>query len=128
MLRKTLVMKTRGAVQALPLGRIIFLEKRSKRIRVHADGKDYYFYASFAEAQQDLDPRFYRFHRSFIVNMDRIRCLCGNRLVLDDDTVLRFSERPLLRLKWQYDEFVAWKRQMLRQGERERGPVGSGKG
>ena len=120
MLQKKLTMRRRGEIRALPLGQILYLEKERKKIRVHTREGDYVYYASFPEAMLDLDCRFSRFHRSFIVNMDMIRCLCENQVELDDGTVLTFGEKPFLRLKRDFAEFIRWKREILESREKNR--------
>ena len=58
----------------LPVDSIVCLEASGNYVRVHAPGANYLRRDTLAGIAQKLDPsRFARVHRSWIVNLDRVR-------------------------------------------------------
>lgn len=53
---------------------ILFLETSQQihKVRVHGENKQVEFYGTLKDIEESLDDRFYRCHRSFIVNKDKI--------------------------------------------------------
>lgn len=54
---------------------ILFIETSSTahKIRVHEENRQIEFYGNLKDIQNELTPNFYRCHKSYIVNKDRIR-------------------------------------------------------
>ena len=53
---------------------ILFLETSDQihKVRIHEENKQVEFYGTLKDIEETLDDRFYRCHRSFIVNRDKI--------------------------------------------------------
>ncbi len=70
-----LVVKSRAGLRRLPLSGLVGLEVFRKKLTFHTlDGAEYEFTGTLAEVERDLlvDTRFFKPHRSFIINMDHI--------------------------------------------------------
>ncbi len=63
-----LTLELPGETVRLPLGRIRYLEVAHNYVTVHA-GRDYTVKRSLGELEKDLDSRFYRVGRSYILNL-----------------------------------------------------------
>lgn len=121
MLRKALKVKLRNKIYIIPISEILYMEKERRRIRVHADKGDILFYARFDDVMPYLDARFYRCHRSFIINYDRISYMGDLEVIMDDSSQLCFGKATILRLKKDYDSFVEWKKEKMREFDVKRG-------
>ncbi len=78
---RRLVIKTSGRVVFLDLNEIDWIEAAANYVRVHAGKDTYLLREGIGHMSEKLDPnRFARIHRSFIVNINRIRELqpCDN--------------------------------------------------
>src|SRR5262249_37642284 len=69
-----LVVPERGHMVPIGVDAIDWIQAEGDYARVHAEGKSYLVARSLTELERRLDPdRFWRVHRSAIVNRDRIR-------------------------------------------------------
>ena len=64
---------------------ILYLESRIRILRLVTAEREYSFYDSLDHAQQELGESFLRCHRSFLVNIDRIRRYSSSEIVLEGD-------------------------------------------
>ena len=120
-MQRTLTIRMRAGIRSLPIGEIVYMEKQDHRIRVHTPGEDIWYYGTLSEAEEELDVRFAHFHRSYIINMDRIRLLSEGRVLLNDGSCLEVGEHCYLRLKEEYEDYLAWKRDWMQSLDRRRG-------
>lgn len=121
MLKRTLIVRFRSSIHVVPMGEILYLENRRRIIRVHTSKNDYLFYARFDDVMPDLDRRFSRCHRSYILNLDRITFLENMRIGLDDTEELKFGKATFLRLKKEFEDYSRWKREWIRDDDKRRG-------
>lgn len=92
-----LVVKTGGRVLFLRIDELDWIEAADYYVKLHASGKTHLLRETMSSLEQRLDPRrFFRVHRSAIVNLDRIRELQPyfrgeHVLILQDGTKLKLS-------------------------------------
>ena len=70
---------------------ILYLESRIRILRLVTAEREYSFYDSLDHAQQELGESFLRCHRSFLVNIDRIRRYSSSEIVLEGDVPIPVS-------------------------------------
>ena len=70
---------------------ILYLESRIRILRLGTAEREYSFYDSLDHAQQELGESFLRCHRSFLVNIDRIRRYSSSEIVLEGDVPIPVS-------------------------------------
>lgn len=97
----------------LPLSDILYMESQGHTVLIHVDtpGSDaaetHKMYSSLAELEQKMLPLgFLRIHKSYLVNMQRIRKYQYNTVILDNGTTLQASEKNYAENKKQY---LLWK-------------------
>lgn len=92
-----LAVKANGRVSLLHVEDVDWIEAADYCVRIHAGGRVHVLREAIKDLEARLDPRrFFRVHRSAIVNLSRIRELCPlyngeSVLVLLDGTQLRLS-------------------------------------
>lgn len=71
------ILLTKGAVSAkIPVGEILYCEALDHQITVHTTADRFQFFGTLDAMQEKLDDRFFRCHRSYLVNMG---CVIGRK-------------------------------------------------
>lgn len=79
--------------------RIIYIESNLRKVIIHTDKEDVEIYATMAELAQRLDSRFYRCHRGYLVNFEKVEKYDRKSIWLSDGT-------NVILAKNRYTEFV----------------------
>lgn len=106
-MNKKLHIKEGGSRTVLDLGEIIYMEKYKSKIVVYTLQRQHRMYRSFSSLEPELDRLFMRPHESYIINMDFIRHIGDQEVVLKTGTVLRFGVKCARRAKKAFDKYVA---------------------
>ena len=86
-------------MERIPLYEIRYIEVRSNYVTVHGT-KDYTVKATLASVESELDERFFKVGRSFVVNMNYIRKISKKEVSLEGDIFVPLSRgyyQPLNR-------------------------------
>lgn len=86
-------------MERIPLYEIRYIEVRSNYVTVHGT-KDYTIKATLASVESELDERFFKVGRSFVVNMNYIRKISKKEVSLEGDIFVPLSRgyyQPLNR-------------------------------
>ena len=84
---KSLFLSISGEMLRIPIYQIKYLEVQQNYVTVHAK-KDYTVKKTLGEFESELDERFYRIGRSFIVNLSCIDKITKNSVHLSDGSVI----------------------------------------
>jgi two-component system response regulator AgrA len=91
------------SMNGIKLGDILFIETSAAahRIRVHEENRQIEFYGSLKDIQKKLIPNFYRRHKSYIVNRDKIAevDMKSNRIIMTNEEKCYVSFRYKRGLK-----------------------------
>lgn len=82
-----------GEIQMIPLNTISYLEAKGHYITLHTDDGAYERKSTMSEMLERLDGRFYRCHRSYVVNLHRIRKVSRTEVELIDGNKLPLSRK-----------------------------------
>lgn len=96
---KAIFLSLSGEMVRIPVYEIRYLEVRQNYVTVHAKG-EYTVKKTLSEFEGELDDRFYRMGRSYIVNLSYINRITRNSVFLSDGSVLplpRGQYEPLNR-------------------------------
>ncbi len=87
------LIETRQEKQFIPIKQIDYFEAKEKKVFVRTKSNEYSFYDTLGTLQERLPSYFVRCHRSYIVNMKRVKKLLfsENRIELIDDVIVPFS-------------------------------------
>lgn len=84
-----ITINTDGRVINIRLSDIVFIETTATahKIRIHEENRQIELYANLKDMQQKLTPNFYRCHKSYIVNKDKIRELDrkSNKVIMTNE-------------------------------------------
>lgn len=70
---------------------ISMMKALSDYVIVHSDEKKYVTLSTMWEMEERTPHEFVRSHRSYIVNLDRVKHVKGDRIVLDDGRVAKIG-------------------------------------
>lgn len=95
--RRVLFIKSRNLT--LDQSEILYIESRAKKVEIHTERQNIEIYAAMDELEGQLGEGFYRCHRAYIVNMDRIT-------EYDSESITLTSGDRVYLTKKKYGEFV----------------------
>ena len=86
----TLFLKTDYRIVKVAISDIRYVEAMSEYLKVHLEGeaKPIVTLLSMKKMEERLPSNFMRIHRSYIINLDKIREVNKNRVIMDADTFL----------------------------------------
>lgn len=100
----TFLVETREGKQYIPIRQIDYFEAKEKKIFIRTKSKEYGFYGTLDTLQEKLPTDFLRCHRSYIVNMKRVKVLlpAQNLLQMADNVIVPFSRsyKKILKEHW----------------------------
>lgn len=87
------VIESKDGITKIPYDRISYFEASVKKVYVRLQKEEYGFYDTLDDLTDRLPDRFVRCHRSYIVNMKKVRkySATDNELILDDDMTVPVS-------------------------------------
>lgn len=96
---KNMVIQKGNACQVIPFSEILYCEVLGRKIYIHMrDGQVTDYYEKLANLEKQMDSRFFRCHRSYLVNLDFVRSCKGGFVHLIENAkvpVSRLRERDL---------------------------------
>lgn len=94
---KSIALQRGNTCEVIALSRIVYCEAQGRKIHIHQmDGSVIVYYDKIKEVEQRLDGRFFKCHRSYLVNLDHIRGCGDGRVRLSQG-----GEIPVSRLRQQ---------------------------
>lgn len=82
-------LKLKNAI--IKLSDIYYIESDRRLVHVHTRNTTYSDYVKLNEVEENLDNNFLRVHQSYIVNMDKIRLVQGDRITLYNNVIIPIS-------------------------------------
>ena len=103
---KSIVIRRGSSCDVVPLAQIVYCEVQGRKVYVHqGDGKIIDFYDNLENFERQMDSRFFRCHRSYLVNLEYVRG-CDTGLVTlslgAQIPVSRLRERDLIQTLLRY--------------------------
>ena len=97
--KKTLVIQCGSENRAIPLQDIYYVESRNHKVVLYLKEGELEYYAKIGDLEEELQGRFYRIHRGYLVNL---ACVEGY-----DKTEVMLANGDRLPLSKKYDDFTA---------------------
>lgn len=75
----------RGAINKIPVGKILYIESDSRKLLIHLKNREVEFYGKLDAVQNALgEQQFVRCHQSYLVNKNYVSSVGRNSLVIED--------------------------------------------
>jgi DNA-binding LytR/AlgR family response regulator len=108
-----LFVKAQGVAMLIPFRNISYVEADKHSVYIKSlDSSALKVHSSFSEITEQvlLDNRFLQCHRSFIVNLDEIKTITNNEVIMKNDKIIPISKRYLQTkeriIKWMFKEKI----------------------
>lgn len=108
-MQETIQVSIGGEITTIPLVDILYIEANKHKLFVHVRKHktqpvtSYCFYSSLSSVEEQLSEKgFLRIHKSYLVNMRKIRKFSCSEAILEDGTMLRVSEKNYAEQKKKY--------------------------
>lgn len=102
----TILVRRGAGCEVVPLAEIVYCEVLGRKVYIHKrDGGVIDYYDRLEELERRVDRRFFRCHRSYLVNLDCVRgCQAGRVTLFQGETVpvSRLRERELTQALLRY--------------------------
>ena len=86
---RTVTLKTNEATVQLPLSRVLFFESMRSYVTVHGDGgRTYTVRGTMSHFETEVDSRFLRVGRSYLVNLTKLRRITRTEMTFPDGSSL----------------------------------------
>ncbi|MDO4343602.1 MAG: LytTR family DNA-binding domain-containing protein [Eubacteriales bacterium] len=92
----------RGKKHIIAADRVLYLESNNHRVSIHTEEETYSVYGKISDFQKQLPSSFIQCHKSFLVNMNRIRYMEGNDLCFSDGRRVPVSKIHQERVRKSY--------------------------
>ena len=98
----------KGASCTIPCRSILYLESNGHKVLIHAESgpQPYTVYDRLVSFLHRLPSNFKQCHKSYIINMEKIKKIEKNTLYLIDDTVIQISKAYATKLKRSYIDYM----------------------
>ncbi len=88
-----------GTNKAILIDNIFYIESYNHKIIMHVESGDMGYYARLSDLEQELAGRFYRIHKSYLINLSYVDKYSRNEVTL-------LNGQKLLISKYKYADFV----------------------
>lgn len=105
--------KTKNGLEAVPYCEIEYIENSARKLDIHLAGGDritsIYIRKSFEEEVKELleAKNFLCVHKSFIVNLDYVRRLCQNNVIMNSGISIPVSRKSTYQVKKNYLLYIS---------------------
>lgn len=103
---KSILIQRGNSCDILPLTQIVYCEAQGRKLHIHQDnGTVSAYYGKLEDLEGRVDGRFFKCHRSYLVNLDHVRgCHAGQVILPHGETipVSRLRERDLMQALLRY--------------------------
>ena len=90
---KPLSVRLGSRVVLVEPSRISYIESDRRKVRIHAGAEEIEAYASLSDLSAELPASFIQCHKSFLVNMDHVKELKADSVVLSSNQVVPVSQK-----------------------------------
>lgn len=105
------VFKARNAIYSIEYKDIIYFEKNLRKITVHIRGRgeentSIDFFGKISEIEGDLDERFMKCHRSYLINMDSIVWMKNCEIYLTNNRSIHLGRDTFYKARVIFTEYL----------------------
>jgi len=104
--KEQILVQYRGITESIPHANIIYLESSAHQVFIYTSSDKISVYGKLDDYESVLKYSFVRNHKSFLVNMNYVQRIEGNRLMLQNGTVLPVSKGKYQSTKDKFFRFM----------------------
>ena len=107
MKNKRITIESRGAIYAVDMDDIFYLEQEGRKIAVHVSDGIHCFYGKLAEAVKALEGNFFKCHSGCAINMDKVTHIKGQYVFFSNKEYIILGRENSLRARHSFKEYIA---------------------
>ncbi len=89
---KCIVIQHGNSCEVIPLSKIMYCEVQGRKIYIHQDdGRVINLYDKMNNFERHVDGRFFKCHRSYLVNLDHVRGSHSGQIILSNENAIPIS-------------------------------------
>ena len=115
------IFRIRRAIYSIPLSEIIYMEKKRRQVLLHTSEEEHLFYATCDEVTAQLDDRFLRCHRSYVINLAHVKAVNSGRVLMSDGSLIILGGKAYGRTLREFEKYL---RSRLEQADQRGGSKG----
>ena len=99
----------RGKEHIIPVSDIIYLESCNHKTILHTVTEDYSVYEKLVEFEKRLPDMFIHCHKSFLVNMDKVKYVDASKIYINEEIIIPISRSHKDEVKIKYFDYIGQK-------------------
>lgn len=103
---KIIVVKTLKETRKIKTGDIFYIESDARLINIHLKNEVITCYAKLSDMEGILKGNFLRTHKSYLVNLEKVKSYTHNQLILDNSKVIPISRNNVSKVKNEIFDYV----------------------
>lgn len=103
---KKLLIQQKGVVHAVPFREICYLDSQGHQLTVHTTQDSILCYERLEELKEQLPAQFFQCHKSYMVNMEVIRRIDKNRIILKTGEEIPISKAKYAETRTAYFRYM----------------------
>ena len=105
-MKQSLEFMINRGLYTVPFQDMVYLEKQKRQVRLITQNGEYLFYAGFQDLLPRLDGRFYRCHRSYVLNLDHVRGVHSGTILMDNGIGIELGCKTYRRTRQRFEEYL----------------------
>ena len=98
----------KGSLETIPTHKILFLESSGHHVLIYTENRSeaYSVYGRLSSLEKQLPSNFRPCHKSYLINMDKIKRINKREVILTDGTTIQISKSYGTRIKEDYIRYI----------------------
>lgn len=96
---KVIIVKTLKETRKVKISDIFYIESDARLVNIHLKNEVLVSYAKLSDMEELLKGSFLRTHKSYLVNLDKVKSYKHNQLVLENGKIIPISRNSVRKVK-----------------------------
>lgn len=103
---KVIVVKTLKETRKVKINEIYYIESDARLVNIHLKNEVLVSYGKLSDMEEMLKGNFLRTHKSYLVNLERVKSYKHNQVILDNGKVIPISRNSISKVKNEIFDYV----------------------
>lgn len=103
---KVIVVKTLKETRKVKINEIYYIESDARLVNIHLKNEVLVSYGKLSDMEEILKGNFLRTHKSYLVNLERVKSYKHNQVILDNGKVIPISRNSISKVKNEIFDYV----------------------
>lgn len=103
---RAIVVKLLNETRKVMISDIFYIESEARIVNIYLKNEILISYAKLSDMESQLGEKFLRTHKSYLVNLDKVKSYKRNQLVLDNGKLIPISRNNVTKVKSRIFDYV----------------------